>query len=219
VAFTGSRVKPEAKAAFAKELNSVPHGLEELVKPLCPGDASTVHTRLLGVAQNLLDAPQDMSANGPRVVNKEKFLQIASKRLANPSMAPGAWGTLYEPSGRRIGHAVPGRPWFEKSTRPVQIFRRHSAGAFSKRCECGPWPWRFSCRFVTISPCSLRYATCVPLALVTSRKMPWLSTVPVLWNVAMSQSVFSGGTQRLPLFCHAYVWSQWRRRRARRVPP
>lgn len=75
VAFTGSRVKPEAKAAFAKELNSVPHGLEELVKPLCPGDASTVHTRLLGVAQNLLDAPQDMSANGPRVVNKEKFLR------------------------------------------------------------------------------------------------------------------------------------------------
>ena len=41
-------------------------GLEDLVKPLPPGDASTVHTRILGVAQNILDAPDDMSANGPR---------------------------------------------------------------------------------------------------------------------------------------------------------
>ena len=66
VAYTGSRVKPEPKAAFDKELNSVPRGLEDLVKPLPPGDASTVHTRILGVAQNILDAPDDMSANGPR---------------------------------------------------------------------------------------------------------------------------------------------------------
>ena len=41
-------------------------GLEDLVKPLPPGDASTVHTRILGVAQNILDSPDDMSANGPR---------------------------------------------------------------------------------------------------------------------------------------------------------
>ena len=34
-----------------------------------------MHTRILGVAQNILDAPEDMSANGPRVVNKEKFLR------------------------------------------------------------------------------------------------------------------------------------------------
>ena len=75
IAFTGQRVKAEPKAMFDKELNSVPRGLEDLVKPLPPGDASTVHTRILGVAQNILDAPDDMSANGPRVVNKEKFLR------------------------------------------------------------------------------------------------------------------------------------------------
>ena len=66
VEFTGQRVKAEPKAMFDKELNSVPRGLEDLVKPLPPCDASTVHTRILGVAQNILDAPDDMSANGPR---------------------------------------------------------------------------------------------------------------------------------------------------------
>ena len=33
VAFTGQRVKAEPKAMFDKELNSVPRGLEDLVKP------------------------------------------------------------------------------------------------------------------------------------------------------------------------------------------
>ena len=41
VEFTGSRVKPEPKAAFDKELNSVPRGLEDLVKPLPPRTWST----------------------------------------------------------------------------------------------------------------------------------------------------------------------------------
>ena len=39
IEFTGQRVKAEPKAMFDKELNSVPRGLEDLVKPLPPGDA------------------------------------------------------------------------------------------------------------------------------------------------------------------------------------
>ena len=45
IAFTGSRVKPEPKAAFDKELNSVPRGHEPRIIKF-PGGAAAVRPRL-----------------------------------------------------------------------------------------------------------------------------------------------------------------------------